>query len=98
MLTAYLAKKLTFATPRPITLEGRQVQLTLRGTDETRLLQRLAAVLKQYPAPATTQDRPQGQGQGWCSTHNVQMKLNNGQDGRSWYSQRTDDGRWCKGR
>jgi len=83
-----------------ITLEGRQVQLTLRGTDETRLLQRLAAVLKQYPLPAqpATQDRPQGQGQGWCSKHNVQMKLNHGQDGRSWYSHRTDEGRWCKGR
>src|SRR5262245_38139 len=100
MLTAYLAKKLTFATPRPITLEGRQVQLTLRGTDETRLLQRLAAVLKQYPLPAqpATQDRTPGQGKGWCGKHNVQMKLNSGQDGRSWYSHRTDDGRWCKGR
>ena len=84
----------------PITLEGRQVQLTLRDTDETRLLQRLAAVLKQYPLPAppATQDRPQGQGKGWCSKHNVQMKLNHGQDGRSWYSHRTDEGRWCKGR
>src|SRR5262249_1580350 len=30
-----------------IMLEGRQVQLTLRDTDETRLLQRLAAVLQQ---------------------------------------------------
>src|SRR5262245_24202524 len=81
-----------------ILLEGRQIQLTLRDTDETRLLQRLAAVLQQYPLPAppATQDRPQGQG--WCSTHNVQMKLNHGQDGRSWYSHRTDDGRWCKGR
>src|SRR5262245_36998060 len=34
-----------------ILIEGRQVQLTLRDTDEARLLQRLAVVLQQYPAP-----------------------------------------------
>jgi hypothetical protein len=32
-----------------ILLEGRQVQVTLRDTNETRLLVRLAAVLRQYP-------------------------------------------------
>jgi len=32
-----------------IMIEGRQVQITLRDTDETRLLERLAAVLRQYP-------------------------------------------------
>jgi hypothetical protein len=40
-----------------ITLEGRQVQLTLRDTDETRLLERLAALLKQYPPPRAACDR-----------------------------------------
>jgi hypothetical protein len=32
-----------------ITIEGRQVQVTLRDTDETRLLGRLVALLRQYP-------------------------------------------------
>jgi hypothetical protein len=35
-----------------ITIEGRQVQLTLRDRDETRLLERLTTLLKQYPVPA----------------------------------------------
>jgi hypothetical protein len=81
-----------------ITLEGRQVQLTLRDTDETRLLARLAALLKQYPAPApSTKPSPTpGPDKSWCSTHNVPMKQTT-KDGRSWFSHRTADG-WCKGR
>jgi hypothetical protein len=82
-----------------ITIEGRQVQITLRDTDETRLLQRLRALLKQYPAPAQperTQGPRQGQGKGWCSKHNVQMKQTT-KDDWTWWSHRTADG-WCKGR
>jgi hypothetical protein len=78
-----------------IMLEGRQVQLTLRDTDESRLLQRLAAVLKQYPMPA--QPATQEKAQGWCKKHNVPMKLNNGKDGHSWWSHKTPEG-WCKGK
>jgi hypothetical protein len=33
-------------------IDGRDCQVTLRDTDETRLLVRLAAVLQQYPVPA----------------------------------------------
>jgi hypothetical protein len=40
-----------------ILLEGRQVQVTLRDTNETRLLARLAALLRQYP---TAQPPTQG--------------------------------------
>lgn len=84
-----------------ITIDGRQVQVTLRDTDETRLLQRLTALLQQYPvqAPAAAKDAPgsQRQDKSWCSTHNVPMKLNHGKDGRTWYSHKTDQG-WCKGR
>jgi hypothetical protein len=94
-----------------ITLEGRQVQVTLRDSDETRLLQRLTALLKQYPVPAP-QAASQGQGQlspqqynaaamhhkvtDFCPVHNVAMKQTT-KDGRSWWSHRTADG-WCKGR
>jgi hypothetical protein len=38
-----------------ITLEGRQVQLTLRDTDEARLLGRLAQILRQYPLETLVQ-------------------------------------------
>ena len=83
-----------------IMLEGRQIQITLRDTNEQRLLARLAAVLRQYPAPAAPQPapRPQGQDQGWCAIHNVAMQLNE-KDGRTWFSHRNPDGDgWCKGR
>ena len=81
-----------------ILLEGRQVQLTLRDTDETRLLQRLAAVLQQYPAPAkpATQGPKPGQDKGWCAIPQVQMKENR-KDDRTWYSHRVD-GQFCKGK
>ena len=53
-----------------LTISGRQVQLTLRDSDEARLLQRLAAVLQQYPVPqpapqAPTQARVVQQA--WCA-------------------------------
>jgi hypothetical protein len=77
-------------------LAGRQVQLTLRDTDEGRLLQRLDAVLQRFPLVVKSTDtaaRPEG----WCATHGVQMKLNHGKEGRTWYSHKTAEG-WCKGR
>jgi hypothetical protein len=79
-------------------IAGHQVQLTLRDTDEGRLLQRLAAVLAQYPAPQPAPQAPsQGQGDGWCAKHGVQMQQND-KNGRQWWSHRTADGQWCKGR
>ena len=80
-------------------MDGREVQLTLRDTNEGRLLQRLAAMLQQYPLPqpapqAPTQ--PQGQGKDWCARHQVPMKQTT-KDGRSWWSHKTADG-WCQGK
>ena len=82
-----------------ILLEGRQVQLTLRDTDEARLLQRLQAVLKQYPLPqpAPPQGPTQGQAEGWCAVHNVQMKRQTKGD-RGWYSHWLENNTWCKGK
>ena len=78
-----------------ITLAGRQVQLTLRDTDEARLLQRLAAVLAQYPVPQPPV-QASSTAEGWCSKHGLQMTQTH-KDGRSWYSHKTADG-WCKGK
>jgi hypothetical protein len=73
-------------------LSGRQVQLTLRDSDEGRLLQRLEAVLQRFPLVVKpTDETPR------CPKHGVPMKLNHGKDGSTWYSHKTADG-WCKGR
>jgi hypothetical protein len=75
-----------------LTVSGRQIQLTLRDSDEGRLLARLDAVLQRFPVDATPADTiPQ------CPKHGVPLKLNHGKDGRTWYSHRTVDG-WCKGK
>jgi hypothetical protein len=85
-----------------IMVEGRQVQLTLRDSDEGRLLERLATVLRQYPAEPAQSDRKgiktsgETSDQGWCRAHQVPMTQSH-KNGRSWYSHRTDQG-WCKGR
>jgi len=71
------------------------VQVTLRDSDEQRLLARLEKLLQRFPAedePASEQAQPEG----WCRTHGVQMKLHNGEHG-SWWSHKTADG-WCKGK
>jgi hypothetical protein len=82
-----------------LTIGGREVQLTLRDSDEARLLKRLQTVLAQYPVeqkPASP-PQPQGQGKGWCAKHGLQMTLNQ-KEGRSWWSHRLSDGNYCKGR
>lgn len=79
-----------------VTIAGRQVQVTLRDTDEARLLERLTALLAQYPVEpgAVSQSATT---EGWCSAHNVQMRRNE-KDGRSWWSHKAEDGSWCKGK
>ena len=74
-----------------VELAGRQMQLTLRDSDEGRLLQRLEAVLQRFPVAAKSADDTTPQ----CPTHGVAMKLNPGKDGSTWYSHKTADG-WCK--
>jgi hypothetical protein len=79
-----------------ITIAGRQVQLTLRDTDETRLLARLETVLQQYPVPVPATQEPT---EGWCVPHGVQMRWNPGKDGKAgWWSHKSPDGAWCKGK
>jgi|RhiMetdeSRZDD1v2_1073273.scaffolds.fasta_scaffold190462_3 hypothetical protein len=85
-----------------IMVEGRQVQITLRDTDEGRLLERLVAVLRQYPDFPSRMDKKgikssgETSEKGWCAQHHCAMKQTT-KDGRSWWSHRTADV-WCKGR
>jgi hypothetical protein len=74
------------------TLAGRQVQITLRDTDETRLLARLETLLQRFPVVEETKESAQKEG--WCYKHNVQMKLNHGKRG-SWWSHKLPNGQWC---
>src|SRR2546426_8059608 len=71
------------------TLAGRQIQITLRDTDETRLLARLETLLQRFPV--VEESRESTQKEGWCHKHNVQMKLNHGKRG-SWWSHKTVEG------
>jgi len=76
-------------------IAGREVQWTLRDSDETRLAARLETLLARYPQPRPRETGPV-QEVGWCAVHNTEMTLNH-KDGRQWWSHRTDQG-WCKGR
>jgi len=73
-------------------MAGRQVQLTLRDSDEGRLLARLDAVLQRFPLPAA----PAAVATRLCALHQVVMTENH-KEGRTWWSHKTDNG-WCKGR
>jgi hypothetical protein len=75
-----------------LTIAGRQVQLTLRDSDESRLLARLEAVLQRFPLPEKTSEP----GEGWCTVHHVSMRQTT-KDGRTWWSHKTEQG-WCKGK
>src|SRR5215831_433535 len=73
-------------------IAGRQVQITLRDSDESRLLARLEMLLQRFPV--VEEPKEPAQKEGWCYKHNVQMKLNHGKRG-SWWSHKMADGQWC---
>lgn len=79
-----------------VMIAGRQVQVTLRDTDETRLLARLTALLALYPVEQAAVS-PGESREGWCPVHQVQMRRSE-KDGRSWWSHKAEDGSWCKGK
>jgi hypothetical protein len=97
-----------------LTIGGREVQWTLRDSDEARLAVRLDALLARYPMPqpatpvqpvqplSAQQHNALAQHKaitGYCAVHQVQMKWNEGKEGRKgWYSHKTEDGQWCQGR
>ena len=75
-----------------LVMDGREVQVTLRDTNEGQLMARMARLLKTYPTPAQQTSAEQH----LCPKHSVPMQLNH-KDGRSWWSHKTAEG-WCKGR
>jgi hypothetical protein len=79
-----------------VTIAGRQVQVTLRDTDETRLLSRLTTLLALYPVEQAAASQSETR-EGWCQVHQVQMRRNE-KDGRSWWSHKAPEGGWCKGK
>jgi len=82
-------------------IDGRDCQLTLRDTDESRLLARLQTVLAQYPAETSPPKAPTGDQptpEGWCVRHGVQMRFFPAKGGgKGWWSHKVDEG-WCKGK
>jgi len=77
------------------TIAGRQIQITLRDTDETRLLARLETLLQRFPV--VEEPKEPAQQEGWCADHNAKMKLNHGKRG-SWWSHKLPNGQWCNKR
>jgi hypothetical protein len=81
-----------------VTIAGRKVQVTLRDSDEQRLLTRLEALLDRFPVEED-QDLasvPTPPAEDWCSIHQVQMKERKGKYG-PFYSHMTPNG-WCNGK
>src|SRR5215813_8605174 len=60
-------------------IAGRQIQITLRDTDETRLLARLETLLQRFPVVEEPKEHEQKEG--WCAEHNAKMKLHHGKRG-----------------
>src|SRR5215831_17102658 len=74
------------------TIAGRQIQITLRDTDETRLLARLETLLQRFPV--VEEPKEPAQQEGWCAEHNAKMKLHHGKRG-TWWSHKLPNGQCC---
>src|SRR5262249_10824898 len=61
-----------------LTLGRREVQITLRDTNEQHLLERLEKLLERFPVQETQQE-------GWCRKHNLKMKEHQ-KNGQRWYA------------
>ena len=83
------------------TLDGQEALLTARGQTAAAFKANLEAIRGLLDVPAahkpTPQTASQPQGEGWCTKHAVQMTQTT-KDGRSWWSHRTPEGQWCKGK
>jgi hypothetical protein len=96
-----------------VTISGHKVQVTLRDTDERRMLTRLQVLLDQYPATPAPPQAESHTGTPALSPqqHNALAQHQatgvckvhgvamklNTKDGRQWWSHKTAEG-WCKGK
>ena len=79
-----------------VMISGHKVQVTLRDSDEQRMLARLRRGWQQYPAAEPT-GQASRQGQDLCPIHHVAMQ-EQAKNGQRWKSHRREDGSWCKGK
>jgi hypothetical protein len=89
------------------TLHGHEVMVTLRGTDfasvKAQVEQASQWLSVQAPAQPPTQPPAQGTTQHahddspYCHAHNAVLKRYE-RNGQVWYSHKTADGRWCRGK
>jgi hypothetical protein len=91
----------TFSITLRGTLDGVETLLTARGQTAEEFKRNLQAIrgLLDQPQP-TPQAASQAEApiKDWCGVHQVRMYLNHGKDGRTWWSHRTPEGTFCKGR
>jgi hypothetical protein len=78
-------------------IDGHKTLLTARGQTAEEFKANLQAIRGLLDAPTTPPAASQGQGEGWCAVHRVQMKRQE-KSGRSWYSHWLENGTWCKGK
>src|SRR5262249_10690128 len=75
-----------------VNIGGRNVQVTLRDTDEQHMLTRLETLLQRFPV--VEEPKEPAQQEGWCAEHNAKMKLHHGKRG-TWWSHKLPNGQWC---
>ena len=81
------------------TLDGQEALLTARGQTAAEFKRNLEAIRGLLDPVRRVEAQRAPQGQGWCAVHQVQMRLNRGKNGQSdWYSHRTRELTWCKGK
>jgi hypothetical protein len=89
------------------TLNGQEVMVTLRGVDFASVKAQVEQASQWLSVQGTTQPPTQPPSHGtaqptydespYCHQHKTAMKRFS-KDGRSWYSHKTADGRWCRGK
>ena len=81
-----------------VQVAGREVQWTLRDTDEDRLADRLARLLTRYPAAAVAPRQPQGQGETPQCKYHGPMKASTKAPGTFFCTRKIADGSYCPSR
>jgi len=85
--------------------DGFSCQFTLRGSSGADLLPRTVAALQWLAdhgctpngTPVATANSNHAGNPAWCPIHNCEMKRRE-KDGQTWYSHKTADGEWCRGK